>query len=137
MIDVEFPTGNKRWPAEDLQRFVDGNADPTRTESTAGGRPTVSVPGGPHQQKSAKRVAEAYRKQSLYWAQRDRQYKMNRNELSSGSPCCPKCEDHPPLKKGIYKRRDSSSFPLLGCPNCMFLIKEVDIVNHPANMVED
>lgn len=137
MADVEFPTGNKRWPVEDLQRFVDGNADPTHTDSTAGGIPTVSVPGGPTPKASAQRIAQAFTKKALYWAQRDRKYRMNGVELSSGKPCCPRCEGSPPLKKGVYKRRGDVSVPLLGCPNCMFLIKAVDIVNHPDAQVED
>jgi hypothetical protein len=33
------------------------------------------------------------------------------------------------LKRAIYKRRDGSSERLLGCPGCMFLIKDADIVN--------
>jgi hypothetical protein len=125
MADVELQTGNKRYPVEDLQRFVDGNADPTRTESTAGGQPTVRVPGGP----LAQRVAVAYTKKAIYWAQRDRQYRMSRGEQESGRPCCPRCEGAPHLKRAVYKRRDGSSERLMGCPGCMFLIKGADIVN--------
>ena len=123
MADIEFATGSKRYPVEDLQRFVDGNADPTRTESTAGGQPTVRVPGGPTPQ----RVAAAYTKKSIYWAQKDRKYRMTQGE--DGKPHCGRCEDHPPLKNVIYKRRDGSSERLMGCPGCMFLIKGADIVN--------
>jgi hypothetical protein len=134
MIDVEMPTGNKRWPAEDLQRFNPEEVSvlPTRTDSTAGGQPTVSVPGGPHALRpEVGRVANAYVKQALYWAQKDRQYKMTQAEMDCGKPCCPRCEGSPPLKKAIYKRRDGSSDRLLGCPGCMFLIKESDIMNGP------
>ena len=130
MVDVEMPTGSKRYPVEELQRFdKNGNADPTHSDSTAGGHPTVSVPGGPHPQKSAGRVSSAYAKQALYWAQKDRQYKMTRSELDAGKPCCPRCEGAPALKRAIYKRRDGSSDRLLGCPGCMFLLKDSDIVN--------
>ena len=130
MVDVEMPTGNKRWPVEELQKFTDGVVDPPRNDTTAGGAGTVSVPGGPEE--SIFRVANAFMRKALYWAQNDRQYRMTRAEQDSGVPCCPKCEDHPPLKKAVYKRRGGSSTPLLGCPGCMFLIKEVDILNHPA-----
>jgi hypothetical protein len=38
-----------------------------------------------------------------------------------------------PLKRAVYKRRDGSSDKLMGCPGCMFLIKDADIVNfHPV-----
>ena len=126
MVDVEMSTGNKRYPVEDLQRFdKNGNADPTHTESTAGGQPTVRVPGGPY----APRVASAYAKKALYWAQKDRQYRMTQGENATGKPCCPRCEGSPQLKRAIYKRRDGSSDRLMGCPGCMFLIKDADIVN--------
>jgi hypothetical protein len=125
MVDVEFSVGNRRYPVEDLQRIDSkGNADPPHTNSVPGGQPTVSVPGGP----SDSRVAAAFAKKSLYWAGRDRQYRMTTPEVSAGCPNCPKCLDVP-LKKAIYKRRDGSSDRLRGCPDCMFLIKESDIVN--------
>ena len=135
MVDVEMPTGNRRWPVEDLQRFEDGNAAPTYTSSVPGGTGTVSVPGGPFPKASSERVAQAHLRQALYWAQNDRQYKMTRNELDAGRPCCPTkgCDLHgEALKKTIYKRRGGASTPLLGCPGCLFLIKDLDIVNHPA-----
>lgn len=131
MVDVEMPTGNSRLPVEDLQRFdKDGNAAPTHTESTAGGSGTVSVPGGPSPMRpNVGRVTEAHVKKALYWAQKDRQYRMTRSEGESGKPCCPRCEGSPALKRAIYKRRDGSSDRLLGCPGCMFLIKDSDILN--------
>jgi len=125
MVDVEFPTGNRRFPVEDLQRMTDGAADPPRTDSSAGDAATVSVPGGP----SPQRVAQAHFRQALYWASADRKYRMTRAESESGCACCPRCEGKPPLKKAVYKREDGSSQRLLGCPTCMFLIKETDIVN--------
>ena len=137
MVDVEMPTGSRRWAVEDLQRFVDGNAAPTYTSSVPGGAGTVSVPGGPVPQRvaSADRVAQAFLRKALYWAQNDRQYKMSRAELATGQPCCPRqrcARFGQPLKKTIYKRREGASTPLLGCPNCLFLIKDLDIINHPA-----
>jgi hypothetical protein len=133
MVDVEFATGSKRYPVEEIQRFdPDGNADPPKDDSVPGGQPTVSVPGGPFKGASAMKVADAHRKRSLYWASKDRKYRMRADEAGSGSPSCPRCKDVP-LKRAIYKRRDGSSDKLMGCPGCMFLIKDADIVNfHPV-----
>lgn len=120
MVDVEMSTGNKRYPAESLQRVDEnGNSQPPFTNSTPGGDPTVvvtaSVP-------SAAKVA-------LYWAAKDRQYKMNKSEQEHGA-CCPKCGPEQILSPAIYKRRDGSSERLLGCKGCLFLIKDSDIINH-------
>jgi hypothetical protein len=125
MVDIEFPgSGNRRFPAEDLQRFNDeGNVIPTHVNSTPGGTPTVRVPAGG----SGRGV------RAMYWVECDRRYRMNKNELASGRPCCPRCGPESPLKKAIYKRRDGQSTRLMGCPNCMFLVKTDDIVNHPNN----
>jgi hypothetical protein len=137
MIDVEFPTGSKRYPAEDLQRFDgNGNANPPTDESIPGGLPMVSVPGGPDKKASSERVAEAHQKRSLYWASKDRKYRMTSGEEHSGCPNCPKCKDVP-LKRAIYKRRDGSSDRLMGCPGCMFLIKDADIVNFGPTIADE
>tara|TARA_R110000824_G_scaffold129402_3_gene290655 strand:- start:434 stop:997 length:564 start_codon:yes stop_codon:yes gene_type:complete len=132
MVDVKMPTGTKRWPVEDLQRFVDGNAVPPSVDvgTSIGDLPTVSVPGGP----DANRVASAFAKKALYWATKGRQYRMTRSESESGRPCCPRCAEHPELKRAIYKRRDGASTKLLGCQNCLFLIKDTDITNHPSSL---
>ena len=134
MVDVEFSIGNRRYPVEDLQKIdSNGNAAPPHNNSVPGGPPTVSVPGGP----SESRVAAAFGKKALYWAQRDRQYRMSRPEMDAGCPNCPKCGHGFPLKKAIYKRRDGSSERLMGCPGCMFLIKDSDIVNFgPVGEIE-
>lgn len=133
MVDVEMPTGNVRLPVEDLQRFdANGNAIPTHTESTPGGRGTVSVPGGPSPMRpNVGRVVDAHVKKALYWTDRDRRYRMTREEEATGKPCCPRC-DAGPLSRAVYKRRDGSSERLLGCKGCLFLIKDLDIINHPA-----
>ena len=129
MVDVEFSIGNRRYPVEDLQRIGDnGNADPPHTDSVPGGQPTVQVPGGP----SESRVAAAFKKRSIYWASKDRQYRMSRSEIARGCPDCPKCGHEAPLKRAVYKRRDGSSERLMGCPSCMFLIKDSDIMTLPT-----
>ena len=199
MVDVEFPNGPRRMPAEDLQRFdEDLKVDPPTTDSRPGrvasrskragadwdllsylyGLPVIReadferkgqiriewdprqykfedmrilvkdaaasfgfgatdlkllAPGvgvfsfGPRSLPSATRVASQY-KESIYWAGKDRQYRMTRSEQETG-PCCPKCEGNVPLKKTIYKRRGGGSEKLLGCPSCLFLIKDADILN--------
>jgi len=109
MVDVEFATGNRRLPAEDLQKFTpDGDPDPPKTNSVTGPSST---------------------KVALYWAQRDRKYRMSRPEIIDGCPCCPRCPDKPKLSRAIYKRLDGASERLLGCKSCLFLIKSSDIVN--------
>lgn len=112
MVDVEIGNQNRRFPAERLQIFDQGQADPPDTISTPGFKGVQPSP-------SAKRVA-------LYWAAKDRQYKMRKNEVS---PCCPKCGPEYPLSRTIYKRREGMSDRLLGCKNCLFLIKVDDIIN--------
>lgn len=127
MVDVETSIGNRRFPVEELQRFDDKGSVPPVTNSSSVDD-MVSVPGGP----LPSRVAAAHSKSALYWADKDRRFRMTKSELEQGCPCCPRCEDHPPLKKAIYKRRDGSNSHLMGCPQCMFLVKDTDIINHPA-----
>ena len=152
MIDVEFSTGNKRLPVEDVQRVNPENSDasPPLTDSTAGGGDFVSVPGGPYPQiptplrdseevemrvatPSPSRVAEAALKKALYWQKADRQYRATREECESGHFRCPKCKEGV-LRPAVYKRRDSQSEKLLGCSECMFLVKKSDIIGHPDYM---
>jgi len=124
MVDIETSLGNRRYPVEELQKFDrDGDANPPVTDSApAGGSETVKVPGSPA------RVAQAFQKISLYWASRDRKYRLSQPELSSGKPCCPRCEDHPPLKKVVFKTRDGVNERLLGCKACLFLVHPEDLV---------
>jgi hypothetical protein len=148
MIDVEFPTGNKRVPAEDLQRLdTDGNFAPPTTDSSPANGPTVSVPGGPVEQVDAprereviqqsasrqpdpSRVARAVVKRALYWRGKDRQYRATREEIATGHYGCPKCKEGT-LRPATYKRRNGMSEKLLGCPSCLFLVKKADIIGDP------
>ena len=116
MADVEMPTGSKRFPVEDLQIFRNGDSYPTFSNSNAGGK-VVPVSGGP----VPKRVA-------LYWAAKDRKYKVSRKELASGTYCCPNCGSDSSLKKAVYRREGGVSEHLLGCPTCMFLIHQNDVL---------
>lgn len=141
MADVEFPTGTKRYPVEDLQRFTDeGHVVPPHTNSAPAGNQQVSVSGGPFAPApNISRVARSYVKKSLYWADKDRKYRGNAVEVSSGKYLCPRCKpkgEEVVLKPATYKRRDGNSERLLGCPSCLFLVKKSDIINCPDNPVE-
>lgn len=136
MLDVEFPAGTKRYPVEDILRLNDGNPDPPRDGYVPGGAGTVSVPGGPVAPAvpagSPERVANAYVKQALYWAARDRQYRATSEEISSGKYGCPKCRKAQ-LRKAIYRRIKGQSEHLFGCPSCLFLIAR-DALIHPETL---
>lgn len=151
MADVQFPTGTTRYPVEDLQRLevtpkgavlpapageehasVPGGAQTVITESK--GKPGEAAP----QEKAAaeqqvRRVAEAFVKKALYWASKDRHYKATTSECESGQYKCPKCKDAV-LRKATYQRAEGKSEHLLGCPNCLFLIKKCDIIGDPDYM---
>lgn len=141
MVDVEFATGNKRYPVEELTRINKDNTimSPPLTDSTPGGA-VVQVPGGPHppvpegakKEANASRVAEAFVKKSLYWSGPDRKYRAPAAEVATGKFKCPKCRARgidSDLRPAAYKRREGQSEKLLGCGNCLFLIKRIDIIN--------
>lgn len=141
MADVEFPSGTKRYPVEDLQRFVDGDATPPHTNSTPAGNQQAQTSGGsPAPAPDISRVAREYVKNALYWAKKDRKYRGNSVEISKGKYYCPKCRsrrgEEVVLKPATYKRRDGNSERLLGCPSCLFLVKKTDILNCPDNPSE-
>lgn len=130
MADVEFSAGSKRYPVEELQRINPEIASsiPPRKDSVPGGVPTVAVSGGPYPQKeAASRVASSYIRNALYWYGPDRKYRLTRSEANEGSYYCPKC-DQIEMKKTVYKRMKGQSDKLFGCPSCLFLIKEIDIL---------
>ena len=141
MVDVEWPHGSERMPVEDLQLFPNGQSTPPMPEhdNVPGGAESVSVPGGPKPSvkkasTSARRVAEAFVKQSLYWGARDRKYRLTKSELESGRYGCPKCKaEGVVLKKVNYKRNGGVSEHLLGCPACLFVIKRCDLIGLPSD----
>lgn len=121
MVEVEMLSGIVRYPAEELQIFNDDGA------VVPPGSPTPAQEDddedeGPVEVPSAKRVA-------MYWADRDRKYKMTKAEHECGKPSCPRCKDAPALKRCVFRRTEGQSERLLGCPQCMFLIHDTDIVN--------
>lgn len=135
MVDVEFTVGNKRCPVEDLIRL-----DPEKTKIIP--PQTDSVPGGSstsQRMASSSRIAEAFVKKALYWHAADRQYRATQSEAATGHYTCPKCKirgQESVLRPAAYKRREGVSEKLLGCPECLFLVKKTDIVNCPGNVPE-
>ena len=107
MVDVQFPFGSARYPVEDLQ-IADLEIEPVKYDSIPGGLGTKPVNA----------------KTALYWADKDRKYRMCRSEES---PTCPRCKSME-LRKTIYKRMGGRSERLLCCPECLFLIKTTDIL---------
>jgi hypothetical protein len=149
MVDVEFTAGNKRYPVEDLQKVNIGESSvtPPSINSAPGGQPTVSVPGGPREEDARqvvaslsrvepRRVAEAFVKRALYWHSADRRYRASLEETGAGEYRCPKCKDST-LRPATYKRRGGQSEKLLGCPECLFLIKRQDIIGDPGYVDPD
>jgi hypothetical protein len=140
VVDVEFPNGVKQYPVEDLQRVNPENVqtEPTEvTQNVPGGAGGVSTSGGPpreagDQANRIRRIAEAFVKKSLYWGSRDRKYRATRAELEANNYTCPKCKEGQ-LRRAIYKRMEGKSERLMGCGNCLFLIKSCDIMGHPDN----
>lgn len=136
MADVEFTGGAKRYPVEELQRIdAAGNANPPRTESVPGGKGTVPVPTTSPAQRTdmadlATKVAHGFVRNALYWSAPGRKYRLTRSERDAGCYNCPKCGDETQLRRTIYKRMNDVSERLLGCPTCLFLIKEADILGH-------
>lgn len=138
MLDVEYPWGNKRYPVEDVYKAnpEEQEIDPNGGAGTTTGGPTHSVSEGPSRSTSrtafdhlglVHRVINRATKIALYWAERGRKYRCTKSETANGAYRCPRCGyDH--MIPTIYKREDSSSVRLMGCPECMFLIRASDII---------
>jgi hypothetical protein len=110
-------------PHTDVQRE---NADPESPQ----GVPNLPTDRNP----STRRVAEAFVKKALYWHQADRQFRASREEIATGHYKCPTCKakgTDSSLRPAVYKRSGGVSEKLLGCPECLFLVKKADIVGHP------
>ena len=112
MVDVEAALGSKRYPVESLTLMRDSNPNPPHTDSIPGSRNA-----------SAEKVA-------LYWADKDRKYRLKKYEIAQQQVMCPRCCPEVPMKKASYVREGGVSEHLLGCPGCMFLIRFEDILNH-------
>lgn len=127
-IDLEFSYGSARFSVEDLQLYKGGRISPPLPEAN-------SVPGGVPTDKVA-RLVNTFVKSALYWGTVDRRYRATKLEISEGRYVCPNCKVTPEgesafLKPAVYKRQDGQSSRLLGCPQCMFLIKRCDIIGDP------
>lgn len=138
MVDVEFPHTSTRLPVEDLYPLRDSDFEAPIHENVPGGAGIGAFvsEGGPQDNlidmdldAAIKRVATAHIKKALYWNGRDRKYRCTRSEHQEGSYACPKKPCDGTLRRTIYKRVDGRSVRLLGCPNCLFLIRENDILD--------
>lgn len=163
MVDVEWPHGSERVPVEDLQLYQTKDFRPPDVghDNIPGGVGVVPVSGGPFENlpgedqqptaivddtqavtkkkssaKVARKVAEGWVKRSLYWASADRKYKATSEECEGSTYSCPKC-GAASLRKAVYKRRGGQSEHLLGCPECLFLIKKEDIIGHPDYVTDE
>lgn len=111
MVDVEFPIGNKRVPVEFLVVQSDPDVSPPFTNSVVA------------------KTASSRRVVAMYWANKDRKYRATRSECDQKSVFCPRCPESP-MRKTTFTRVEGASEHLLGCPQCMFLIRFEDIQNH-------
>lgn len=112
MVDIEFATGNKRFPAEDLMLYSsDPKILPPTTDS------------------SVAKTANLRRVVALYWTGKDRKYKVTRSECGQQAISCPRCPESQ-MRKTTYTRGNGKNEHLMGCPVCLFLIRFEDIQNH-------
>lgn len=136
MVDIQFPNASARFPVEDVQRKnpeFDPFVTPKHEDVPGGAGSAALVPEGSPEAvdkvtKVVSKVASAYLKRALYWAEAGRKYRCTRSEYDSGQYICPRCDDGI-LRPTVYKRMDNKSVRLMGCPNCLFLIRVQDIVN--------
>lgn len=148
MVDVEWPHGSERVPVEELQQYFnragDYNPPSVGHDNVPGGADKVPVPAGPvppvdqrplgkRAAMAAPRVARAFIKKALYWADIDRKYRATQSEVDSGSYACPRCPGQF-MRPAVYKRESGVSVRLLVCPECLFILKPCDILNHPDNV---
>ena len=147
MVDVQFNGGNTRMPAEDLKFVDEGEYSFAPDHDTTVGGEIEEEPFGSrdisvtppseaftpilndmfYEDTLSTKVAQRFVKKALYWAGVDRKYRATRTECGSAY-LCPKCIEPSVMKKAIYKRLEGSSDRLWGCPRCMFLIKDSDII---------
>lgn len=125
MVDVQWPHGSERKPVEELGIYESESYKAPAISTVLGEKGDIPI-----KQASIRRVVRAYMKEAVYWAAADRKYRAAQTEIESGQYKCPKCRVGL-LMKTAYKRRGGKSEKLLGCPNCMFLIKEQDVIGHP------
>ena len=140
MVDVEFPHTSTRLPVEDvLILSPDSEFTTPIHENVPGGAGSAAFlsEGAPQDnlialmnvEDMAKRVAAAHVKKALYWNAPDRKYRCTRSENNSKAYLCPRRGCDGTLRPTVYKRVDANSVRLMGCPSCLFLIREDDITN--------
>lgn len=128
MVDVQFPEGDMRLSVDELQIMSaseDEYVAPIHSD-IPGGTGTVPVPGFGVEASRRRAETSLRRVIALYWKAKDRKYRCTRSEWDQRSYLCPKCGET--LKSTVYKRESGASDKLLGCPGCMFLIRQEDIL---------
>ena len=80
-------------------------------------------------------LSEHATKTAAYWATKDRKYRATKPELVSKSVGCPKCKQAQ-MRRATYKMEGGVKARLLACPNCMYLVKQSDILDATGNSVE-
>ena len=74
------------------------------------------------------RVATGHlNKMAVYWAARGRQYRPCKTEVETGKLTCPRCEDAY-LRRVIYKHDEGQRVRLFCCPECLFLVRQSDVL---------
>ena len=114
MIDVQYPTGIKRLPVEEIvdEQLKVLDQDNARSKAT------------PVTTKLAKRIASRHVKKAIYWVERGRKYRLCKGE-DPKKPNCPRCKTQ--MDRSVYKRRDGVSEKLFACRSCLFIIKTTDV----------
>jgi ssDNA-binding Zn-finger/Zn-ribbon topoisomerase 1 len=80
-------------------------------------------------------LGEYATKTAAYWASKDRKYRATKPELESRKITCPKCKQAH-MRKATYKMEDGVRAKLLACPNCMYLVKQSDVLGPGGSPVE-
>lgn len=140
--DVEFSLSSIRFPIEDLRKVNKDKSKivPPETCSIPGGKSLTNVSAGPeaketvnqglstyHPTMSKKAMSEMASRVALYWHKSDRNYRATKTENATGKFCCPKKGCTSALRKAVYKRREGKSDHLYVCPQCLFMVKDLNI----------
>lgn len=69
-------------------------------------------------------------RRAMYWTDRDRIYRLTKNEQGEGKPACPKCREE------MEKQRFTKNDKLYNCPSCGFKIPSSKTVTHKKVEIE-
>lgn len=138
MVDVQFSNGVRRYPVEEVQRFLpDATVDPPSTPAGVAGAdedktPLIKQGASPEQ---ISRVSQRYvaqctqtpigvgsMKEAVYWASAGRQYRATRPEVESRSYRCGRKGCDGTLRPASYRMDGGHRVRLLACPKCLFMV---------------